>query len=242
MRGNKKMIWFYSILLCIFLIITYLIEINREFKFISVNSPYISFDFCFAISSGILTGLIVALAAEIRQYWVNKTVALDSLFASLLELYALITVQQARLLYYINHPNEKIVEGYARKDNQTELLSPLKAIERVDYVSFLKRDKVYISLNLFKTKSIEIETAINNLVNIDIAYNEVKIKQLENDGKTGSVTALDPLILTALNEENGELDNCIKHIEQVCFAFFNTDDKKYNWNAKKLSLKKSKSK
>lgn len=233
MRGNKKMIWFYAILLSISLVITYLIELNSEMKFIIVNSPYISSSFCFAIFSGILTGLIVALAAEIRQYWVNKTIALDSLFSYLLELYALITVQQARIMYYINHPNESIVEGYAKKDTQTELLAPLKAIERIDYVSFLKRDKVYIALNFFKTKSFEIENAVNDLVNIDIAYNEVKIKQLENDGKTGKVMAIEPLILTALKKENAKLDSCIKHIEQICIAFFDMDDKKYNWKAKK---------
>ena len=116
MRGNKKMIWFYAILLSISLVITYLIELNSKMKFIIVNFFYIFFSFCFVIFFGILIGLIVVLVVAIWQYWVNKTIALDLLFFYLLELYALITVQQARIMYNINHPNESSVEGYAKKD------------------------------------------------------------------------------------------------------------------------------
>lgn len=112
MSDNKNMIRFYALLLVVSVLLTYLVDINGQLHFLSLNTPWISNNFCFAISSGIVTGLIVALAAEIRFYWLHKRQAQKTMYSAAFELYKLISMQKATLHYYINHPEAVILKKY----------------------------------------------------------------------------------------------------------------------------------
>lgn len=111
MSDNKTMIRFYSILLLISASLTYAVDLNVQYNFVVLNSSLISHSFCFAILSGVLTGVIVALAAEVRQYMLHKRQKRSALYAIASELYALISIQKASLKYYINNQNIPIPEN-----------------------------------------------------------------------------------------------------------------------------------
>ena len=145
MSDNKKMIHFYSLLLIISTLLTYLVDINGQLHFLSLNTPWISNDFCFAILSGIVTGLIVALAAEIRFYWLHKRQAQKTMYSAALELYKLISMQKATLYYYIHHPDAVIPESIDGENRQQLIQKHVDCLNWVDYSVFAKKDPVLVS-------------------------------------------------------------------------------------------------
>lgn len=74
MSDNKIMIKFYAFIFIVCVFLTYIVDLNEQIHFVKLDSSFISNSFCFAILSGILTGVIVALLIEIRQYLLHKSI------------------------------------------------------------------------------------------------------------------------------------------------------------------------
>lgn len=233
MSSNKKMIKFYSALLFISLIITYIVSINKELKIIAIDSPYISNEFCFAIASGILTGLIVALAAELRQYYLNKQAALNMIFYTLVGIYGIVGNQKAELTYFLNNPEETIPHNMS-KTNSNELVKiKLDQINFTDYSPFSEKDKLFKAIKEFKNNIYTIEEYVNEFSNIDICRNNIQIEQLENGILNGSVNSSYNTMKKTLTEVIKNHEEILMIVDNTCSVFYNKNQKKFNWKEKK---------
>lgn len=223
------MIKFYSALLFISFILTYIVSINKEFKIIAIDSPYISNEFCFAIASGILTGLIVALAAELRQYYLNKQVALNIIFSSLVQSYSMISIQKARLKYYLYHKDEPIPSKYSDISNKEQIIMTINQINFVDYSPFYKKEILLSKFNKIKKDYLCLQQNIMKLNNIDICHCKIKIEQLEKGINNGNVNSSNAKMNKVLNQTINDFGKLLNYIDNICLEFYETNKTKYNW-------------
>lgn len=233
MSDNKTMIRFYSLFLLIFSLLTYAVDLNAQHGFVVINSPLVSHSFCFAILSGILTGVIVALAAEIRQYMMHKRQARSALYAIASELYALISVQKASLKYYINNPNIPIPENIGGDFARQPILDRVLQFRAIDYSTFSTQDTIRFALNTFGHHLNLIERSIRSLTGLRIARNCVQLSFGENCDVKSKVTASLPLMLNALHEEHDALNDCFVAIDSFCASFERLDSVRFEWNCGK---------
>lgn len=152
--------------------------------------------------------MIVALAAEIRQYLLHKRQSRHSLYTIVSDLYALISVQKASIKYYINNPYSTIPENIGGDYAQQPILSRISQIPAIDYSTFSKKDTIRLALGSFARKIAMIEQATRNLINLQIAHNQTQISFLESNDTQSKVSAASALMLNALYEEYNALNAC----------------------------------
>ena len=236
MSDNKTMIRFYSILLVISAALTYVVDLNGQFHFVQLNTPIVSNSFCFSILSGVLTGIIVALAAELRQYLLHKRQARNALYAVASEMYALISVQRASLKYYINNQNSAIPENIGEDYAQQPILLRVSQFRSIDYSPFSKKDNIRISLKSFRKQIDLIENTARSLIDLKIAYNETEIAFLGKKDSESRVTASSLTMLNALHEEHNALKDCLVAIDDFCLTFERIDNNRFNWEQGKKAV------
>ena len=236
MSDNKAMIRFYAILLVVSAVLTYMVDVNVQFGFIRANSLFISNSFCFAILSGILTGVVVALAAEIRQYLLHKRDAINVLYSIASELYALISVQKASIKYYINNINASIPENIGGDFERQPILVRSSQLKTIDYVPYSKKDDIRLALKEFLKQLDMIECAARNLVDLQIAYNQTKISFYEKNDNQSKVTAESSIMLNALKEKHGVMKECLEVLNGFCSEFEKTDSKHFKWKSGKKAV------
>ena len=236
MSDNKTMIRFYSVFLLLSALLTYAVDLNAQYSFVVVNSPLISHSFCFAILSGVLTGVIVALAAEVRQYMLRKRQARNALYTIASGLYALISIQKAHIKYYINNQSIPIPENIGDDSAQQPILARISQLWAVDYSTFSKKDDIGLAQKSFMNKLNQIEQSIRNLKNLQIAHNRVQIGFIEKRELTKKVTSASPLMLNTLREEYNELKGCLSEIVTFCLSFEKLDGVRFNWKQGKKTV------
>lgn len=236
MSDNKTMIRFYSIIVVVSALFTYVVDLNDHFHFLKLNTPYISNSFCFAILSGILTGVIVALAAEIRQYLLHKRQSRHSLYTIASNLYALISVQKASIKYYINNPCSTIPENIGGDYAQQPILSRISQIPSIDYSTFSKKDAIWLALRSLTGKITMIEQATRNLINLQIAHNQTQISFLESHDTQSKVSAASAFMLNALYEEYNALNDCLIELASFCSVFEQYDSESFKWTQGKKTI------
>lgn len=236
MSDNKTMIRFYSLIFIISALFTYIVDLNDHFHFFKLNTPYISNSFYFAILSGILTGVIVALAAEIRQYLLHKRQSRHSLYTIASDLYALISVQKASIKYYINNPYSTIPENIGGDYAQQPILSRISQIPAIDYSTFSKKDTIRLALGSFARKIAMIEQATRNLINLQIAHNQTQISFLESNDTQSKVSAASALMLNALYEEYNALNDCLIELASFGSVFEKYDSESFKWAQGKKTI------
>lgn len=233
MSDNKTMIRFYSGLFLTSALLTYAVDLNSQFHFIAVNSPLISNSFCFAILSGVLTGIIVALVAEVRLYLLHKRQSRNALFAVATELYGLISVQRAHVTYYINDAAADIPENIGDEHARQPILVCTGYLKTIDYSPFSKKDHIRIAAATFYARLYDIESGVRNLASLQIAHTEVQKAFLKNYDVSSKVTASSPLMLSALQKQNDDLKICLDILDEFCGTFEQVNNNHFNWQRSK---------
>ena len=236
MSDNKVMIRFYTFLLVVSAVLTYVVDLNGQLYFIKVNSLFISNSFCFAILSGILTGVIVALAAEIRQYLLHKREAVNALYTIASELYALISVQKASIKYYINNMTVSVPENIGGEFAQQPILFRSSQLKAIDYAPFSKKDDIWLALKDFVKQLGRIDSAARDLVDLQIEYNQTKMSFYEKHDNQSKVTAESSIMLNVLHEKHCAMKDCLVILSEFCSKFEKIDSKRFNWKNGKMAV------
>lgn len=233
MKDNKTMIRFYAIFLVVSAVLTYVIDLNQQLHFLTLNSPWISNTFCSAIMSGILTGFVVALAAEVRHYWLHKRQAQGLLYSCASSLYSLITVQYSHIGYYIGNTTALIPENLGDECAQYPMQCQTTALRSIDYAPVSERDAVYEALNILKQHIFEIEQSIRDLIYLRIAHNNVQIELIQSSIKNRDVTSASPIMGKALLDAHDRLEQCLECLDKFCCVFEQIDKKRFPWTQDK---------
>jgi len=120
MSTSIKVIKFTSILSIIFLVITYLITVNIESRFISLNAIWISNNFLLTVFGGVFASTLVVLFCEINKYLIDKKNTENQLFFQTLYLYQSLFLMQHNILDFHSRPDTQIPENVF--DNTTQMI------------------------------------------------------------------------------------------------------------------------
>ena len=233
MSDNKTMIRFYVFLLFITALLTYAVDLNEQFHFWVLNFSWISNAFCFTILSGVLTGVVVALAAEIRLYWIHKRQAQNMLFSNAAEMYALLSIQKSCIEYYINNIKMPIPENIGSECFRQPILVRIGCLKCMDYSTFFKRDIICENWISFAAKISEIEKATRNLAESQIEWNKTKLLFLEKGTADAQVTATESQMNKQLKERSQEIEQSLTVISDFCDEFEKFNSKRFTWTQSK---------
>lgn len=229
MKDNKAMIRFYTISLAVSAMLTYIIDLNQQLHFLTLNSPWISNTFCSAIMSGILTGLVVALAAEVRQYWLHKRQAQGSLYSCASSLYSLITVQCSQISYYIENTTASVPQNLGGEHAQYPMQCQTTALRSIDYEPISECDSIYEALCAFEQHIFEMEKAIRDMICLRIAHNRVQNEIILLNGLNRDVTSASPIMQESLLDTNDRLRQGLESLDKFCCAFEQVDKRRFPW-------------
>ena len=226
----KRLLW---ILLGIS-ILTYLISINMENHFISVNSKWLSNDFLFAIAVGIFASLVIVLICEIIHYKQMK-----------------IAVENAMLMYFGNLYGQFLIirSTCHRALNSKEIVSDnlilptcnnasmiADSIQGIDYTLFCKNNKANQIWVKFKSdKYFPLKNVIISFAFLRIAIWEDG-KVLLSQGIQNIVTSDCPNTNKTLNKIVSQSTTILTYLDQIILQMDDALGNRYNWQNIKQSL------
>lgn len=188
--------------------------------------------------SGILTGLIVALAAEIRQYWLNKRNTQNLLYNTARELYGLISNKRAGLKYYINNGDKNIPRNIGDDDIIEMILLRIKYLKNVDYAVFWNswyKGDITDALQMFNEQLYTMEGTVTHLLEIKIECIKMEMILLEYNKESREIIE-SSRIMKVLNEKYLELEKSLEDIEAFCNVFEKVDSLRFMWSRDKSRM------
>lgn len=238
MSTNIKVIKFTSILSVIFLVITYLISVNKEISFFTLKSVWISNDFCLTIVSGMFGGTVIACLLEVNSYLRNKRSAEDYLYNQARCLYSSLKIMQNNILYLLENPEYAIPQGCLKQlieKSEAEIM----AIRFNDYQTICKKNKRYVRYKEIQKKIQNISLFLNEINYLEQAIVYDKLDILKNNREQRNVTALSPNTEKALKILNYEIVDSINIIGKYACDMNRLCGKRYNWFEEKKTIDKT---
>lgn len=212
MSNNKKMIYFYCIMLIIAFLLSIALSLDKEFYWIEIRYSSL----WFTIITGIVSGLVVAIAAEFRQYKINKRSAETSLFYSSINLYYQISILDTYISYCLQNETSQInITILAGSQITTPITNSLQQLRYIDYSPFCKPNKIKKAFNNIINNWSTYNRYIIDLSNIHILYNKIKIENIQSDKSESNITCQNEIMKNALKTAS---DNMCK-IKDEIFAF-----------------------
>ncbi len=215
-------------------ILTYLLSLNMENHYVTLNTKWLSNGFLFAIASGIFASLVIVLACEIIRYKQMK-----------------IAVENALLMYFGNLYGQLLIirSTCHRALNSKEFVSDslilptcynatmiADSIQGMDYTLFCKNNKANQIWVKFKSDKY---LALKNVL-INYAYLRIAIwedgKLLLSQGKINLVTSECENTNKALNKIVNQSTTILTYLDQTISQMDNALGNRYNWQIIKQSL------
>lgn len=157
MEEKVNQIWFEIGISVISVLIAYLISINMEIGFITLNSPWISNEFCLAVCSGIFTGALVSTIYDIKAYEYERKTVEKEIFNHLIRIEDCLCNIEENIEKFRRYECSIVtVERY-----QEELKSRANALKNVNYWTIVKYDECSEKMRNY-VKQIVLEIEINS--------------------------------------------------------------------------------
>lgn len=231
MSTSIKVIKFTSILSTILLIITYLITVNIESNFISLNTIWISNNFLLTVFGGVFASTLVVLFCEINKYFIDKKNTENQLFYQTLYLYQALFLMQHNILDYQSRPDIQIPENVF--DNTTHMVkSQVCYLRGVDYSCLKKNNEIEQKLLSFKKETFLKYTAVENGMNlIRCAILEERIDNREqNRSNPDHITSSNTRVAKVLSDQIGNLVPLLEEIGGFLKTIDDNCNNRYDWN------------
>lgn len=226
----KRLLW---ILLGVS-ILTYLISINMENHFVSVDSKWLSNDFLFAIAVGIFASLVIVLICEIIHYKQMKIAVENALLMYFGNLYGQFLIIRSTCHRALN--SKEIVSDNLILPTCSNASMVADSIQGIDYTLFCKKNKANQIWGKFKSDK---HLALKNVL-ISFAFLRIAIwedgKMLLSQGFQNLVTSECPNTNKALNKIVSQSTTILTYLDQTISQMDNALRNRYNWQIVKQSL------
>lgn len=179
MSTSKKTIQFTAIASIILLIITYLVTVNIETNWLSIDSPWISNNFFLAFFGGAFASMIVVLICEIQKFCSMKKSTEAFLFSHAVLLYMQLYKMQENIVDYEDHPEEEITKSFF-DEPLGQVQNELSLIHNTDYTRFSSKNEMLIGYRKLQSDLRSIMPSIfGGKSALEVSIIEVKKRQLE---------------------------------------------------------------
>ena len=226
----KRLLW---ILLGVSLL-TYLISLNMENHFVSIDSKWLSNDFLFAIAVGIFASLVVVLVCEIVRYKQMKIATENVLLMSFGNLYGQFLIIRSNCNRALN--SKEIVSDNLIQSICNNANTIADSIQGTDYTLICKSNKANQLLTQFKSdKYLALKSILTNFAFLRIAIWEDG-KVLLSQGKQNLVTSECVNTNKALNKIVSQSTTILTYLDQIILQMDDALCNRYNWQNIKQSL------
>lgn len=226
----KRLLW----VLAGILILTYLISLNMENHFITLNTMWISNNFLFAIVGGAFASLVIVLVCEIIKYHQLKQMAENSLLINSGNLYGQFLIIRSncfRTLKSRDLISDNLIEQTC--ENASRIAD---CINGIDYTPFCNKNKIKdIVIQYNSTKLVSIKSILISFIFLKIAIHEDK-KLLLQQRVNAIVTSVCPNTNKALNKVISQSSTILTYLDQTISQIDHELGDKYQWQNIKQAL------
>ena len=238
MSQLKRTIIFLGILCLIFVGISYVISINMEIGFLSINSSLISNNFLFTCFSGAFASILVLLATEIYRFIQVKKDLEQFLFSQLALIYGQLQIACTHTYKLLDKSDLMPNNLLDQLRNTLNQITP--TLRSLDYNTFISTNKSRIIngiLNrLFSTEISQMEELSRNCIYLPMAVCTDKMDLLNKGISNPVITSASPnthKALRVLYKEVSQLKTAISidvtELNAVC-------DNRFHWNAIEIGI------
>lgn len=216
------------------LIITYVISLNIENRFLVLNSRWISNDFLFTIAGGAFASLVIVLVCEIIKYQQSKLATEAVLFSNFVNLYGQFLIIRGNCKRALN--NHAVVAANLIQPTCNNALLYADNINEIDYSPFCSKNKIKdILLEYNSDKYHMMKSVLFGFKNIQIAIHTDKIVLIKQ-GVSDNVTSHCPYVNETLNKVINQTTTILTYLDQIISQIDNELVNKYNWQNVKQTL------
>ena len=241
MRESIKVIKWCGSISFLFLIMTYLVSVNIESCFISVDSVWISNNFLLTLLGGVFTSMLVVALCEVQKYLSAKANTEQYLFSHGFYLYLALVQMKANATGYLNHQELQVPKNLF---NQSIMMiqGEMNALENTDYATFKhKQDTLMYEHGKLQADTLQkLQPLLLSGNRLEIAIIKEKIDDLKGEthytGAQKVITSSRDRVKHVLNAEVDRLSVAISLIDQYLEKIDKYCGNRFRWHEKKDKL------
>lgn len=239
MRNSIRTILFTCILSIVFLIITYLISVNKEIHFIQIESAWLSHDFLLTVFGGLFASTLVVLLCEIHRYCVLKENTEKYLFAQGVYLYQWLYQTDEDIQVYKDHTEAAIPENLLDIP-ENNLNQQISAIQNTEYTTIIHQDNSLMAAHQnFCTKDLmQMRLLLSGSANLRMKILQQKIGNIEKNQSNKTITSADPGVNQFLNGHQTKIKSALMLTDKYLQKIDDTRKGKFKWKETKKEIKK----
>lgn len=239
MRGSVQVIKFTTLCSILSGIITYFISINTETGWIILNSPYISSSFALTLSSGVLTGFLVALLCESQKYINTKHAAEDNIFFQTLYLYQQLFWMQRIMSELLEHPDANIPKGLLQ-DGSRKAACLRNAVQVIDYCTIFPISTMASRHIEFCTNTLcQVDKILSDGMYLDLAILLAERNFLGCNQPISMVTSAVCPVHQTLIQLQKEFTDVMQSVGNYLYIVDEECDTRYHWSEIKEKMQDS---
>lgn len=206
MGASLKVMKYTFIISSCFLVVTFVTFLNSQYQWI--KSEWLS-NFLSAIFSGVFASTLVVFICEIQKYSLSKKQAEDGLYNCCVEMIARFLSAKTMLMGFVAE-QDKIMPTDLLEDLREDVHHQLDIYFCIDYTTLSKKNSLFVARQVFNNFIIDtLNKTLSDCMYLDIAINEVKIKNLQNRISESHVTTGDERLLSVIKVLVEKFEYCI---------------------------------
>lgn len=237
MRSNIETIKFTGLFSAILAVFTYIVALNIEIGFFQPNWTWMSNNFALTICGGAFASFLVVMLCEMQKYKSNRLACENFIFFKMTYLYSALFSMHKRINLLIQ--DEKAIVPQNCLDEHIHMaLGELTALQSTDYILFNKNNQMVREHQKFCIERAPILRSVIESYGIylKLAVNIVQRENLEKSGRSGNVTASNPLVAVTLNRIDNEVIKLLDEISDYLAIIEQSTKGRYNWTVAKEKI------
>ena len=238
MSSSKKTILFTACASVVLLVLTYLITVNTEAGFITINSIWLSNTFFLAFFGGMFASMVVVLLCEIQRFCALKRSMENYMFLHARNLYRFLFQLQQNINDFQTHPNQEIPQSF--EDNLlAQAQNEVNALLGVDYMRLSAKNSLLVGhqkiLSGLEQRMLPVNQGKSAFW---ISYILTKMDRIKNSD--GSIlTCEDTQIKSALSAQQKHITNVLEFVEEYLELIDGECKDRFSWKLNKASIESS---
>lgn len=239
MKSSIEIVKFTFKLSLLFGIITYLITVNIETNFFSLNTIWISNNFVLTICGGIVASFLVVLLSEIQKYLSTKSSSESYLFYHAVYLYSALFLMQQNILDYAKNSNKAIPENLLELRTQMAQ-SELVALQNTEYITFRSRNPIAVAHQNFCIEvAVKVRSVLDSGINLRIAINVAKIDNLKYYQEARDITSANKTVSSTLIILYRNITSILKEIDKYLLTIDHSCKSRFNWTTMRTAIQEN---
>lgn len=235
MKESINTIKYVMLLSVAFLLLTYIISLNEENKWLILNTPWFSNNFAFTISGGAFASLVVILACELQHYFLIKRQTEDYLYSQLFALYTQISIIYYNTKRQINNVNSSVPINLIDEIANRGLLC-LNNLASIGYTTICKCNVIEEQLIHYKgNNGMLIRSFLQNSLFLKMAISEDKLNMLKQ-GRDEIVKSCSPKTYQVLKKIHKDSSIILSFIEYSLDSIDKGCKNRYQWKEVKRNV------